>query len=216
MNITKQPKLILIDCDGVLYHPSELNVNAMLLAYNSVCDEFNIPDKKLEINANFTSKKPTGGAYNRILSVAEKAGTDPKTFITKIVNRIDYSHISPDTDNILELFQKLSKKHKVCICSNNHLIHLNMVFQVKLGISAKQLPFEIFDASFAEQGGKYFTKQSDVFIKKLEKHFGINACDFFWIDDDPAVINDVAAFGCESVQITQDYRLIDALNDLLR
>jgi len=216
MNITKQPKLILIDCDGVLYHPSELNVNTMLLAFNAACDEFNMAGEKLEINANLTSRKPIGGIYNRILSVAAKVDIEPKTFITKIINRIDYSHITPDTDNILELFRKLSKKYRVCICSNNHIQHLNMVLQAKFGITAQQLPFEIFDASFAEQDGRYFTKQSDVFIRKLEKHFGINAADFFWIDDDMGVVNDVAAFGCEAAQITQDYRLIDALNDLLR
>ena len=36
------PKLIIVDCDGVLYHPSELDVNAMVYAFNDVCDDFGL------------------------------------------------------------------------------------------------------------------------------------------------------------------------------
>ena len=29
-------KLLIVDCDGVLYHPSELDINAMVYAFNDV------------------------------------------------------------------------------------------------------------------------------------------------------------------------------------
>ena len=212
----KKPKLIIIDCDGVLYDPSELNVNAMLAAFNVACDDFGVAEEKFNIDKNLNCKKPIGGIYNHIISIATKANITPRTFVKKTIGHIDYSHITPDTDNILKLFQKVSKKHKVCICTNNHIIHLNMVLKAKFGITTKQLPFEAFGATFAKQGGRYHPKQSDVFVKKLEKHFGINATDFLWIDDDPTVTNAVTLLGSKSTLITQNYRLANALNDLLR
>ena len=212
----KKPKLIIIDCDGVLYHPSELNVNIMLVAFNAMCDDFDIADEKFNIDKNLNCKKPIGGIYNHIISVAEKANTTPQAVIKKTIGHIDYSHITPDTDNILKLFQKVSKKYKVCICTNNHIMHLNMVLKAKFGITIKQLPFEAFGATFAKQGGIYHPKQSDIFVKKLERHFGIKALDFLWIDDDPTVTNAVTLLGSKSTLITQDYRLVNALNDILR
>lgn len=214
MNITKQPKLILIDCDGVLYHPSELDIDAMVFAFNTTCEELSLNDKKL-IKGN-KNNEPVKGVYNYIEHIAQEAGLDTETFISKVVAHIDYSHITPDSDGILEILQKLANKFKICICTNNALQHVNQVIKAKFNISPNQLPFEIFDATYASIDGIYYPKQSDVFIRKLEKHFGINAADFFWIDDDMGVVNNVAAFGCEAAQITQDYRLIDALNDLLR
>ena len=41
-NKIKDIKLILIDCDGVLYHPSELDVNAIIYAFDNVCDKSNM------------------------------------------------------------------------------------------------------------------------------------------------------------------------------
>jgi len=216
MNNTKKPKLIIIDCDGVLYNPAELNVNAVLAAFNTACDELNLGDERLAIDKNLNCKKPIGGIYNHIVSVAQRANITPNAVIKKTVRHIDYSHITPDNDNILDLFHKISRKYNVCICTNNNKAHLNMVLKAKFGIRANQLPFEVFDAAFAKQGGKYHPKQSVVFINKLEKHFGINACDFLWIDDDPMVKSDTAVFGSQSILITKRRHLKSVLSNLLR
>lgn len=216
MRTVKQPKLIIIDCDGVLYNPSELNVNEMLWAFNVTCEKFNIVDEKFDIDANFRCNKPIGGMYNHITSVAKKANITPKIFLSHIIANIDYSHLTPDTDNMLDLFYKLSKKYKVCICTNNHLSHLNIILKAKFGITTKQLPFEVFSATFAKQGGIYYPKQSDIFIKKLEKHFGVNVSDFLWIDDDTTVTDAVTDLGSQFELVTPEYSLKDILHKILR
>jgi FMN phosphatase YigB (HAD superfamily) len=216
MNTKKRPKLIVIDCDGVLYHPRELDVNAMLSAFNSACDELCIPDEKFIIIDGKIETKSIGGSYNHILSAANKANITPETFINKVIDFIDYSNISTDTDNVLELIHKLSQKYKVCICTNNTLPHVNKVLKAKFNINANMLPFEVFDATFAEKGGIYYPKQSDIFVEKLEDHFGIKATDFLWIDDDTTVTNAVTDLGSQFELVTTKHCLKDILSNFLR
>lgn len=208
-----EPKLIIIDCDGVLYHPSELDIDAMVFAFNTTCEELSLNDKKL-IKGN-KNNEPVKGVYNYIEHVAQEAGLDTETFISKVVAHIDYSHITSDSDGILEILQKLANKFKICICTNNALQHVNRVIKAKFNISPNQLPFEIFDATYASIDGIYYPKQSDVFIKKLEKHFGIKASDFLWIDDSQQIIDDIAAFGSHYVLVSDKNRLKNILKSLL-
>ena len=87
-------KLLIVDCDGVLYHPSELDINAMVYAFNEVCDDFGLKGEKFNYIENCTRDKPISGFYNYIASVAQKVGVPTEDFILKMVAHIDYSHIS--------------------------------------------------------------------------------------------------------------------------
>ena len=204
-------KLVVIDCDGVLYHPSELNVNAMAVhAFSAACKALNIPedmDAFIEV-----SKQPN--FYNYIDDLANRSGITADDFISKMVEQIDYSGLVPDTSGVLQKIKELADKYQFCICTNNHLIHVNRVLQAKFGILSDQLPCEVFDTTYARQDGKYYSKQSDIFISKLEKHFGIDAANFLWIDDSPDVINRIKSAKVDAVLVTDNYRLIDILNSL--
>jgi hypothetical protein len=188
----------------------------MLTAFNKVCDEFHITDEKFITDGDKIETKSIGGSYNHILSAANKANITPTAFINKVIGFINYSNISADKGDVLELLHKTSQKYKVCICTNNTLPHVNKVLKARFNIDASELPFGVFDATFAKQGGVYYPKQSDVFIKKLEQHFGLNAHDFFWIDDDPTVTNAVTKQDCDFALVTDKYLLTDILNNLLR
>ena len=213
MEKTFNPKLIIIDCDGVLYHPSELDIDAMVFAFNNVCEELSLNDKKL-IKGD-KNNEPVKGVYNYIEHVAQEAGLDTETFISKVVAHIDYSHITPDSDNILKTLKKLANKCKICICTNNAMQHVNQVIKAKFNISVKQFPFEVFDATYASVNGIYYPKQSDIFIKKLEKHFDVKSSDFLWIDDSQQIVDNVAAFGSRYILVSDKNRLKDVLESLL-
>ena len=147
-------KLLIVDCDGVLYHPSELDINAMVYAFNEVCDDFGLKDEKFNYIENCTRDKPIGGFYNYIASVAQKVDVPTEDFILKMVAHIDYSHIKADSDGILQKLSKLSRKCQICICTNNHLAHLNHVLKAKFGVTADNLHFAVFDMRFAEKNRK--------------------------------------------------------------
>ncbi len=204
-------KLLIVDCDGVLYHPSELDINAMVYAFNEVCDDFGLKDEKFNYIENCTRDKPIRGFYNYIASVAQKVGVPTEDFILKMVAHIDYSHIKADSDGILQKLTRLSQKYRVCICTNNHLAHLNHVLRAKFNIVANDLPFAVFDMRFAEKNGSFYTKESPVFVAKLEQYFGVPAHNFVWIDDNPNILEKVKSFGSQAIQVTNENRLKDIL-----
>lgn len=207
-------KLLIVDCDGVLYHPSELDINAMVYAFNEVCDDFGLKGEKFNYIENCTRDKPIRGFYNYIASVAQKVGVPTEDFILKMVAHIDYSHIKADSDGILQKLSKLSRKCQICICTNNHLAHLNHVLKAKFNIEADNLPFAVFDMRFAEKNGNFYAKESPVFVAKLEQYFGIPARNFVWIDDNPNILEKVKSFGSQSIQVTDENRLKDILEYL--
>ena len=207
-------KLLIVDCDGVLYHPSELDINAMVYAFNEVCDDFGLKGEKFNYIENCTRDKPIRGFYNYIASVAQKVDVPTEDFILKMVAHIDYSHIKADSDGILQKLSKLSRKCQICICTNNHLAHLNHVLKAKFNIEADNLPFAVFDMRFAEQNGNFYAKESQVFVAKLEQYFGIPARNFVWIDDNPNILEKVKSFGSQSIQVTDENRLKDILEHL--
>jgi FMN phosphatase YigB (HAD superfamily) len=204
-------KLLIVDCDGVLYHPSELDINAMVYAFNDVCDDFGLKDEKFNYIENCTRDKPIRGFYNYIASVAQKVDVPTEDFILKMVDHIDYSHIKADSDGILQKLSKLSRKCQICICTNNHLAHLNHILKAKFGVTADNLHFAVFDMRFAEQNGNFYAKESPVFVAKLEQYFGIPAHNFVWIDDNPNILEKVKSFGSQSIQVTDENRLKDIL-----
>ena len=207
-------KLLIVDCDGVLYHPSELDINAMVYAFNDVCDDFGLKGEKFNYIENCTRDKPISGFYNYIASVAQKVDVPTEDFILKMVAHIDYSHIKADSDGILQKLSNLSKNSQICICTNNHLAHLNHVLKAKFNIEADNLPFAVFDMRFAEKNGNIYTKESPVFVAKLEQYFGIPARNFVWIDDNPNILEKVKSFGSQSIQVTDENRLKDILEYL--
>ena len=207
-------KLLIVDCDGVLYHPSELDINAMVYAFNEVCDDVGLKGEKFNYIENCTRDKPIRGFYNYIASVAQKVGVPTEDFILKMVDHIDYSHIKADSDGILQKLSKLSRKCQICICTNNHLAHLNHVLKAKFNIEADNLPFAVFDMRFAEKNGNFYAKESPVFVAKLEQYFGIPARNFVWIDDNPNILEKVKSFGSQSIQVTDENRLKDILEYL--
>ena len=207
-------KLLIVDCDGVLYHPSELDINAMVYAFNEVCDDFGLKGEKFNYIENCTRDKPIRGFYNYIASVAQKVNLPTEDFILKMVAHIDYSGIKPDSDGILQKLAKLSRKCQICICTNNHLAHLNHVLKAKFNIQADDLSFKVFDMRYALENGNFYAKESPVFVAKLEQYFGIPARNFVWIDDNPDIIEKVKSFGSQTIQVTNENCLKNILEHL--
>ena len=212
--MTNTPRLLIIDCDGVLYHPSEFDINAMVYSFNDVCDYFDLQNEKFNYVYDCTQDKPIKGFFNYIAYVAKKAGVKTEDFILKMVAHIDYSQIKPDNEELLQKLIALGHKYKVCICTNNHIEHLNNVLKAKFNITADELPFEVFDMHYGMQDGVFHQKESLFYISKLEQHFGIPARDFLWIDDSPNIIEKIKSFGSQVLMVTDENRLSDILEKL--
>ena len=207
-------KLLILDCDWVLYKPKELNVNAMVYAFNDVCDSLDCKEYKFTRIENCTYDKPVKWFYSYIFYVSEKLNIKIDDFIERMINNINYSHIKRDDEWILEKLEKLNQNYEICICTNNHKRHLDKVLKAKFGIISNNFPYPIFDVTYVENHWKYYPKESFEFISKLEKHFNIKSSDFLWIDDTPTVLEKFSEFWWNCILINENNSLIEVLGAL--
>ena len=208
------PKLIILDCDGVLYSPEEFNINAIVYAFNNLCDELGLKDYKFNYIENCTRDKPVKGIYNYFDWVAKNVGLTTESFITKIIEHIDYSKLSLDTSGVWKKLMELKNRYRICICTNNHSDHVYHILKAKFNILPQQVPFEVFDMRFGECDGVFYQKDTPIFISKLEEHFGISLIDFLWIDDNLKIVRKMQASGGHAVLVDKQHSLLDILNTL--
>ena len=207
-------KLLILDCDWVLYSPSELDVNAMVYAFNDVCDELGYQEFKFTRVEHCTNNKPVKWFYNYIRYVTDLLNIDMNEFIDKMLNTVDYSHIKRDSEWILGILEKLQSNYEICICTNNHRKHLDNVLIAKYWVNSEDFPYPCFDVTFAENDWKFYSKQSLEFVSKLEKIFNIKSSEFLWIDDTPTVLEKASVFWWKCILIDKDNSLLTTLQSL--
>ena len=183
----------------VLYKPKELNVNAMVYAFNDVCDSLDCKEYKFTRIENCTYDKPVKWFYSYIFYVSENLNIKIDDFIERMINNINYSHIKRDDEWILEKLEKLNQNYEICICTNNHKRHLDKVLKAKFGIMSNNFPYPILDVTYVEN---------------LEKHFNIKSSDFLWIDDTPTVLEKISEFWWNCILINENNSLIEVLGAL--
>lgn len=202
-------KLLILDCDWVLYKPSELDVNAMVYAFNDVCDELNCTEYKFTRIEHCTEDKPVKWFYNYIAYISNLLSINIDDFIDKMISKIDYSNIKFDSEWMLETLNSKDSYYEICICTNNHKKHIDKILKAKFGLVLDDFPYPCFDVDYAKSEWVYYPKQSPEFISKLEKQFNIKSSNFIWIDDTPSVLEKASTFWGQCI-------LVDENNSLLK
>ena len=207
-------KLLILDCDWVLYKPNELDINAMVYAFNNVCDDLNCQEYKFTHIENCTENKPVKWFYNYIRYVAELFGINFDDFIEKMISTVDYSNIKKDSEWILNILKDLETDYEICICTNNHKKHINKILKAKFDLTLDNFPYPCFDVDFAKNEWVYYSKQSPEFVSKLEKQFNIKSSNFIWIDDTPSVLEKTSTFWGQCILLDENNSLLKILNSL--
>ncbi len=207
-------KLLILDCDWVLYNHRELDVNAMVYAFNIVCDELDAEEYKFTRIIHCTEDKPIKWFYNYIRYTSNKLSIDMDEFIEKMIDKIDYSRIERDSDWILDILDWLHSNYEICVCTNNHKKHLDRILEVKFNLTSDNFPYPCFDVTFSEIQWKYYPKQSPEFISKIESYFDIKPSDFVWIDDTPSVLEKATELWCNCILVDDENVLINILQSL--
>ena len=110
-----------------------------------------------------------------------------------------------------------NEQKRLAICGNcaafskEPAVNINGMSEIE-GICRRSHP-SVF-MTYAEENGIFYSKESEVSVSKLEKHFNIQATNFLWIDDSPRVLDVVKSFGCQTMLVTPTNRLVDILNTL--
>lgn len=207
-------KLLILDCDWVLYKFDELDVNAMIYAFNDVCDELNCTEYKFTRIEHCTEDKPVKWFYNYIAYISNLLSINMNDFIDKMVSKIDYSNIKLDTEWILETLKSKDFNYKICICTNNHKKHINKILKAKFDLTLDNFPYPCFDVDYAKSWWVYYSKQSPEFVSKLEKQFNIKSSNFIWIDDTPTVLEKISIYWWLCILVDKNNTLLNILKSL--
>ena len=207
-------KLLILDCDWVLYKPSELDVNAMVYAFNDICDELNCTEYKFTRIEHCTEDKPVKWFYNYIAYISNLLSINMDDFIDKMISKIDYSNIKFDSEWILETIKSKDSNYEICICTNNHKKHIDKILKAKFGLTLDNFPYPCFDVDYAKSEWVYYPKQSPEFISKLEKQFNIKSSNFIWIDDTQTVLEKISVYWWQCILIDENNSFLKVLKSL--
>ena len=207
-------KLLILDCDWVLYKPNELDINAMVYAFNDVCDELNCTEYKFTRIEHCTEDKPVKWFYNYIAYISNLLSINIDDFIDKMVSKIDYSNIKFDSEWILETIKSKDSNYEICICTNSHKKHIDKILKAKFGLTLDNFPYPCFDVDYAKSEWVYYSKQSPEFISKLEKQFNIKSSNFIWIDDTQTVLEKISVYWWQCILIDENNSFLKVLKSL--
>jgi len=210
MDISKS--VILVDCDGVLYSPNQLDINAMVYAFNQTCTDWGLNEAKLDYVEDCTRNKPVKGFFDYINYIADQTQIKFEDFCRQMVNNVDYSHLLPDTSGILPDLIEISHHCQLCLCTDNHPFHLDRILQARFGIALADLPFPNFNCLSFCENGNYYSKASSQAVEKLEKFFNSPATNFIWLDDSSRIAEKVRVCGCQCCLVTAEQPLTYHLN----
>lgn len=201
----KTQKLVILDCDGVLYPTSQLTMQEMVEAFKKTCRQLDIPDDSCKIAGTKAKKKGHLGIFNYILHICRQIDLPEEVFFKRCIQNIDYSRLTPAPE-MLKTIREFANDFPVCVLTNNHALHLAEVLDARFGSYEKNFiipnyekrkrapygnnPIPCYDiTSTANEGGWYQPKQSEKGFKRFLRARGVLPQNAVLLDDTPKIID---------------------------
>lgn len=174
-------KLLIIDCDGVLYPAANLShqdfVNALLQT-----------DKKFlqNISAQDFAEIQNGcEMWNTLKRACIQCRFDFDSICRQIINHIEYKKIRKSTV-LLSLLQATKKKFDIVILSDNHKYHLENVLQKRFGKSMQDFALDgikCYDVTTMEKNGLFRPKKQSGALIDFCKMLNVATSNCIFIDN---------------------------------
>lgn len=205
-------KLIVIDCDGVLYPKKELSTKDILEAVQKAFFKKGISWKNVNnVYDEFKMSASQKGLFNFLGVAAREFRLNVVELLKQIAEETDYSHITPNP-KLLSQIQELQKKYEVCIYTNNTKYHLEKVHQQLFGCSVAEAGIPAFHIGTIQNKKGYCSKQSKEALWFLSKFFAVKPSNMIFFDDTISVLDSVRQKGASVLFINQDFNLSDAMD----
>ncbi|MBQ6854088.1 MAG: hypothetical protein IJO11_01425 [Alphaproteobacteria bacterium] len=204
-------KLIVIDCDGVLYPKEKLPTKEIVCAVRKAFEKKGISWEYVNdclVEFNKSGKK---GMFNFITTVARASYVGVDELSRQIAEEMDYSRIAPNPQ-LLEKIKKIQKKYEVCIYTNNTKYHLEKVYQRLFGCSFWETEIPAFHIETIKNKDVCCAKQSKESVWFLSKFFAVNPENMMFVDDTISVLDSVREQGASILFVNQNFNLSDALD----
>lgn len=195
-------RLIILDCDGVLYPQTQLSMNHIQKAVAQACQEYGFSPELLQ-RASFDAKSQGHqGLFNYLVHICRLGNIKQEKLLTTLFNHIDYSLIQPNPQ-LLKQIRAVSKHIPVCVLTNNHKMHLERVFHRLFGLTTGESGVPCFDITSMYNGTYYLAKQTkeglSVFCAKQNVQ-PYAACIY---DDTPKIIESAVRIGMQARLVTR-------------
>lgn len=200
-------KTLIVDCDGVLYPTSQLDlqdfVSAMKETYRN--DLQVTGDIQSKVSAD-TIKQERFGMFNYIKCMCEEVNYDFDLFCQQMFDRVDYGKINRD-DELLTSLLSASRQDNVVILTNNHILHLDKVLQKRFGKNVseiEELGIKCYDITSTEKNGVFYPKQDYKALLNFAEQIEQKPEDCVLIDDSAYNIKSAEKAGMKTVLITPE------------
>jgi len=202
--LSKSKPVLVIDCDGVVYPTSELDLHSGIIAgFDKTIRDVGItPQQEYRASANAREKNHKG-LFNFALFLCAEGGISFDKFTNIMLHNTDYTKITHDK-KLKEELKKASKTHKVIIYSNNYSKHIKHVLDRKIGKEWRDMGIDIFSIEDSYKGDKFNPKPSMIGYKIMADKFGVNLKNTYMVDDAPRNLDTARALGMNPVLISEN------------
>lgn len=203
---------LLIDLDDVIY-PFKWTPPAKIIAYTEqTALEHGYSKEEIEKVRNI-------GIFNCFTWILRIVKGDLKKYdeICKdIFKKVDYSLVERD-DSLYQLFEKISEKYNTFIATNNSVVHADNIFYHRFGRRLDSTCFKCIDIRDTYgSDGEFHLKQIPGNLKYHAACAHADPKDCILLDDSKTNVANAIESGMKGIQITEEYTLRQALEDLLK
>lgn len=235
MTATGQPstdgkKLVILDCDGVLYPTTQLTMQEMVEAFKKTRHQMGISDEAVTIASEQAKKSGHLGIFNFIRHICKHVQLPEEIFYKRCVQNINYSRITP-APKLLKAIREFSDDFPVCVLTNNHAYHLAEILDRRFGPYEKNFiipnfekhkhmtygnnPIPCYDiTSTANDNGWYQPKQSKKGLLRFLKTRGIQPQNAVLLDDTPYLIELAQTKGLRAKLVSAAHPLKERLKEV--
>ena len=205
-------KLLILDCDGVLYPASNISHNDFVFAFNKTQEYYKDKNFKIEESDLKSAAQFWNAIYKKCLE--KECAFDE--FCKQMIANINYKKIRKSVV-LLSLLKATRKKFDIAVLSDNHHYHLEQILKHRfnLGINDfKSIGIDCYDITSTEKDGKFFPKCDEKALKNFIKKQGRDISDCIFIDNSHANIMAGKKIGMTSIYIYRKRSLQKCLRDL--
>ena len=214
--MTKRQVLIL-DCDGVLYPASMLELKDFIGAMQKTFSEdYHLDEAFLKQISEKTLRKNHLGMFNYIKAVCDETSHSFQEFCRLMFAKVNYGHIKKD-EVLLKQLKATATCHKMVLFTNNTIGHLDTVLKHRFASSVFEFEnagIECYDIMATERQGVFYPKQNPKALVLFASKIGYLPQECVLVDDSPRNIESAQQAGMQGVLIDEDLDLSAYLSSL--
>ena len=207
----------ILDCDGVLYPASMLELKDFIGAMQKTFSEdYHFEEAFLNQVSEKTLRKNHLGMFNYIKAVCDESGHLFQEFCRQMFSKVNYDQIKKD-EALLKQLKATATRHKMVIFTNNTIGHLDTVLNRRFGSSVfefENLGIECYDIMATERQGVFYPKQNPKALELFAAKIGYLPQECVLVDDSSRNIESAQKAGMQGVLMDENLDLNAYLSSL--